>query len=220
MLYNCFGWVQFFRNLILLRDLYEVVMDIKTLTVKSNGYVDCKSVCYSAHDILNKPVYEFSENINVIRGDIDSGVWAVSYLLSMYCCSPRDFTLFEKTVICVNGQEIPISEFSKHTCYMDFSYPLFDSQKTVRKLIEKGLKKTGVATSAEEIKELFCLDDQRFERPLKSVGNEVFRAMAAIGYSHNKEVFCFPHELADLRQRTTQNCHLFYLTDSLNIPFP
>ena len=39
---------------------------------------------------------------------------------------------------------------------------------------------------------MFQLDEQRFERPISQVGNEVFRAMAAIGYAHEKEIFCFP----------------------------
>ena len=39
---------------------------------------------------------------------------------------------------------------------------------------------------------MFYIDSDRFERPLKNVGNEIFKAMAAIGFSYNKEVFCFP----------------------------
>jgi hypothetical protein len=39
---------------------------------------------------------------------------------------------------------------------------------------------------------LFCIDNERFERPLKGVGNEIFKAMAAIGFSYKKEIFCFP----------------------------
>ena len=36
------------------------------------------------------------------------------------------------------------------------------------------------------------ISPDRFERKLSCVGNEVFKAMSAIGYSHGKQVFCFP----------------------------
>ena len=36
------------------------------------------------------------------------------------------------------------------------------------------------------------MDEVRFDRPLKQVGNARFRCMAAIAYSNKKEVYCFP----------------------------
>ena len=36
------------------------------------------------------------------------------------------------------------------------------------------------------------MDSERFERPLAGAGNEIFKAMAAIGYANDKKVFCFP----------------------------
>ena len=62
----------------------------------------------------------------------------------------------------------------------------------MREQIERGLKKSKLGISANEIKDLFCLDDERIKRPLTGVGNEVFRAMASIAYAYNKQVICFP----------------------------
>ena len=39
---------------------------------------------------------------------------------------------------------------------------------------------------------MFQIDNDRFERSLASMGNEIFKAMSAIGFSYNKEIFCFP----------------------------
>ena len=59
-------------------------------------------------------------------------------------------------------------------------------------MVEKGLKQSGSDYSCDDIREMFCLDDERFERPLKTCGNEAIRAMAAIGFAYDRQVFCFP----------------------------
>ena len=69
---------------------------------------------------------------------------------------------------------------------------MFSTKTPVKKLIIRALKTNVCYKSLEEIQELFGLDSNRLERPLSSVGNEAFRAMAAIGYSLGKQVFCFP----------------------------
>ena len=46
--------------------------------------------------------------------------------------------------------------------------------------------------NAENIKDLFHIDDFRFDQSISSAGNEIFKAMSAIGFSYGKEIFCFP----------------------------
>ena len=128
----------------------------------------------------------------MLVGEIDSGGWAVSYLLSMLECRPKDFVMSEIPQITVNGEPMPFHELSKFTCYMDRSFPLFSSRASVRHCVEKGLKSNGLTLCADDVKDLFCLDSQRFERPLAGVGNEIFQAMSAIAYCCGKQVFCFP----------------------------
>lgn len=168
-------------------------MIIQEIKIQNEGYVDCKSAFYTAKDILQSDKnYVFSNGKNLMTGEIDSGIWAVSYLLSMYKHRPKDFVLYEKTNVSVNGKTIALDEVAEYSCYMDSIYPLFSSRKTVRNIVAQGLKKNKSERTAEEIRELFELDSERFERPLTGAGNERFRAMAAIGYSHNKQIFCFP----------------------------
>lgn len=168
-------------------------MKIGNMSIKNEGYVYCKSSFYSAQDILsNDSCYTFSIGINKLIGEIDSGNWAISYLLSMYKHRPDDFVLFEQPQIVVNNKWISLNELSEFSCYMDKLDPLFSDTNSVKEHIIQGLGHSNLNYSYDDIKNLFYMDNERFGRPLKGVGNEVFKAMAAIGFSYKKEIFCFP----------------------------
>ena len=168
-------------------------MIIERVNIRNYGYVSCKSAFYSAEDGLSECTqYNFSTGINRLVGEIDSGNWAVSYTMSMYKARPKDFILFEKPEAIVNNEPMSLGELCKFSCYMDESYPLFSSKHSIRNLITKGLRNSQVGFTVDELKNMFYLDDQRFERPLTQVGNEIFRSMAAIGVAFGKEIFCFP----------------------------
>lgn len=166
---------------------------IKEIDVSIDCGVICKSNFYNSHDVLNDfTKFKFSSGVNMLVGDIDSGIWAVSYILSMYK-HLKKMIYYHKSVA-VDGKETTFEEITEYCCYLDQTqYPLFSSKrKSVRKLIEKGLKISHLEKTADEIIELFCLDSERVERPICCVGNERFRAMAAVGYAFGKQVFCFP----------------------------
>lgn len=168
-------------------------MEIKKITVQAEGYVYCRSKYYCANDILSKDTdYSFSPGVCKLKGEIDSGNWAVSYLLSMYGSSPKDFVLYDSPVTYVNDRPMPISELERYTCYLDERFHLFHGYSSAKKMVEKGLKQSGSDYSCDDFREMFCLDDERFERPLKTCGNEAIRAMAAIGFAYDRQVFCFP----------------------------
>lgn len=167
-------------------------MNIKEIFITNDGYIHCKSNFYSSQDILNSTSFNFGVGINKLIGEIDSGIWAISYLLSMYKHRPEDFVLFEQPKVTVNSQVISLNELSKFSCYMDKLDPLFSSNHSVKKLIMQGLYHSKLNCSCDDIKNLFYIDSERFERPLDGVGNEIFKAMAAIGFSYKKEIFCFP----------------------------
>ncbi|MBP3300076.1 MAG: hypothetical protein J6M34_01065 [Clostridia bacterium] len=163
----------------------------KEYIISCDGLVKCHSAFFEAHDGFQSEAYEFRKGRNILNGDIDSGAWAISYLLSMYHCRKKDFLLFEQPKILGESEEI-MEEIMEKSCYMDPSFPLFSKRKSVRKLIEQGIKKSKSDFTSEGLKELFGLDDQRFERPLSQVGNERYQAMAAIGVAYGMEWFCFP----------------------------
>lgn len=189
-------------------------MIIENVSVKSDrGYVYCRSCFYTAHDNPSYDVsYSFSVGINKLINEIDSGVWAVSYLLSMYKYRPKDFILFEPVEITVNNSVISLNDISEYTCYMDELYPLFSSKRSVRKLVLGGLKRNNLNYTPDDIRDLFHIYPTRFDRPLTGVGNEIFRCMAAIGYCHGKQIFCFPW----LSQKRFEYYH-GHMTDLLDI---
>ena len=168
-------------------------MTIDSISVQGDGYVFCKSKFYSVHDLLHENLsYDFIRGVNMLVGDIDSGNWAVSYLLSMYMHRPKDFVLFDKPAVVANGKPVAFAEISKLSCYMDELNPIFNTKLTPEKLVLRGLKHSHLNYTVNEIKEIFYLDDERFKRSIKSTGNEFFRMAAAVGFSYGKEVFCFP----------------------------
>ena len=57
----------------------------------------------------------------MLVGEIDSGGWAVSYLLSMLECRPKDFVMSEIPQITVNGEPMSFHELSKF-CLLYTSY--------------------------------------------------------------------------------------------------
>lgn len=173
----------------------NISLKIKNIKIKNDCYINCKSVFYFAQNSINQyENYEFFIGINKLLGEIDSGNWGISYLISMYpYLSYLDKKLiFQPPNAIVNNETLSLIELAKHTCYMDRIYPLFSKKKAVRTLVTKGLEKYHSKETAENIRDMFHIDPERFERPLSGIGNEIFKAMAAIGFSHEKQVFCFP----------------------------
>ena len=127
-------------------------MKICNISIRNEGHIFCKSNFYSAQDFLNSDfIYNFSKGINKLCGEIDSGTWAISYLLSMYKYRPKNFILFEPPKIEIDNNDFGLNEFSEYTCYMDKIYPLFSNNSTVEKLVAKGLKHSKLEYSTEDI---------------------------------------------------------------------
>lgn len=162
------------------------------IEIKIGGYIDCKSMFYSVADVFNSEApYKFSAGINRLYGEIDSGVFGISYLISMYNSVNKDL-IYGQPEANVDENIVPLSELTKYACYLDESYPLFKTRKSVRKMVSLGLKKNKSIENCEQLRDMFMISKDRFERPLYGVGNERFKAMAAIAYAFNKEIFCFP----------------------------
>ena len=110
----------------------------------------------------------------------------------MYNHVNKDIILYNEPMIIFDHKQVSLSHMNELSCYMDSSFPLFRSNKSINNLIQKGLKTSGMELSVSDIKHLFDLDDERSKRPLSQAGNEKYRAMAAIAYCNKKELFCFP----------------------------
>lgn len=162
------------------------------LRIRADGYVTCRSGFYTAVDILPEKEAVFSVGVNRLTGEIDSGIWAVSYLLSMYEYRPKDFAACREAAVIVDGQTVSLKDLSRCSCYIDEKYPLFSSRRSTRRQIVEGLKRSGMQHTPEEIRSIFGIDESRFDRPIKAVGNARYQAMAAVAYAHGRTIFCFP----------------------------
>ena len=166
---------------------------MKNITVRAEGSVLCRSCFYTAWDgVLGDAPYIFSAGANKLIGEIDSGIWAASYLLSMYKHQPKDFILHGRPEIELNGRFVSLETMSDICCYMDRLYPMFSGKSLVKTMVSRELKKSKSALTPEEVAEMFQIDSERFGRPIAGMGNEKFKAMAAVGFCAGKEIFCFP----------------------------
>lgn len=198
-----------------LRNTTDSSMKIESIKLRCDGYVTCRSYfCTYFSSISSKFVYSFTKGVNRLEGEVDEEFWPASYLIGMKSARPKDFMTFEDVDVSINEQKYPFTELEKYACYMDTLYPAFSSRKSVRRLVFEALKKNGSNKTVDEVKNIFCLDDQRFERPVDAVGNEQYRAMAAVGYSFGKRVFCFPW-FSRKRFEATHN-NITWLFDALS----
>lgn len=166
-----------------------IINDINILNFSAS--VLCKSSRYTAQAFYDNEEVHITSGINKLDCDIDGSGWAVSYMLSMYKYRPKDI-FWDSPEILLNGNISTVDSVSVNACYMDEIHPIFSRDKTVRKLIEEGIKKNRLNVPAEYFRDMFAIDKNRFERKLSQVGNERFRCMSAIGCAHSKSVFCFP----------------------------
>ncbi len=167
-------------------------MKTENVSIRNEGHITCRSNFYMCEDTLDNEIFDFSCGVNILKGEIDSHIWSIGYLMSMYKYRPNDFVIFEPANIKINGEEMSLVDAGKYICYMDKIYPPFSSKNTIEKIIKKAIKKNNLEYTFEEIIELFELDSQRIKRPLFSIGNERFQAMAAIGFCEGKDIYCFP----------------------------
>ena len=171
------------------------VTNMERITVNLNAVTKCISSFYTAFSGTDKlKQYEFEKGINILYGGIDTDAWAISYIISMNGTSAcaKNTVYYDEPTVFIDGDKSSLEELAKISCYIDKSNTSLFSKQTVRRRIENALKKTRMDYTPEDVKELFGLDDQRFERPVIYCGNEALRAMCAISFCEGKKVFCFP----------------------------
>lgn len=166
------------------------------------GSYNCVSRLYEAHSTVCVQQLTLKSGVNVLFGDIDSGGWGISRAMSMpenfkyrgrkYRAFPCPYPVAAQSEIYVDGRESCFEELGKTSCYLDCAHKLYRPGFAVKASVEKGLKISGLAYNAQDIMGMFEIAPFRFERPLKAVGNECWRAMAAIGFANGKQIFCFP----------------------------
>ena len=166
-------------------------MLMKEIIIKLNGYINCKSDFYSVCDVFDNQEIHLFRKVNILNGSIDSGIFGASYLLSM-CnqISKKDFQ--GEQIAFVDGKETSITDLAAQACFMSNCFRLFSTRRSVSYLVSNALKQHNSNRMVEEIRELFQIDKERFGKSIDATGHERYKAMAAVAYSHNKDIFCFP----------------------------
>ena len=65
-------------------------------------------------------------------------------------------------------------------------------KSSVKKRVEQGIKKNRLDCTAEDIRKLFLIASERYDRPLNQVGIDLFSCNAAINLVNRKMIYCFP----------------------------
>jgi ABC-type sugar transport system ATPase subunit len=97
--------------------------------------------------------------------------------------------------ICIDSNKVHIEKLQKISCYITEISNLksvFLGNQTPKNCIQYAIRKKLTNHSLSDIKELFSLTNERFNRPLKYVSGEIFPISLAINYALGKKIFCFP----------------------------
>ncbi|MFR5906654.1 MAG: hypothetical protein ACLUFY_09695, partial [[Ruminococcus] torques] len=83
----------------------------------------------------------------------------------------KEIQITNEPDIRLNGNLCTLSELAPHCCYMDPLYPLFSKKISAKQAVEHGIKRNSLPYYAEDIRVLFKIDKDRYERPLSGMGN-------------------------------------------------
>lgn len=123
-------------------------------------------------------------------GDFGRGCWALATCLGGRGDEPASGKIYW------NGDEIDRSEMQAHSCFAGEN--IVDSiddphnPLTANECIQCALHRSQLPYSVTDIKSLFRLSDERFDRDLRYVSGEIWRISIAIGFALNRELFCYP----------------------------
>ena len=154
------------------------------------GYAVCQSNVYSSKESFLPISYTFSGgNIYGLISDFGRGSWALA------TCLGGKGEWIEGDVL-LNNTKIIGQELLQLSCFVGEKI-LCDTRSdnsclSAKMCIDRALKISGLNYTTLEIKNLFSLSDERFERDMNCVGKEIWRISTAIGFALNKEIFCYP----------------------------
>ena len=121
--------------------------------------------------------------------DFGFGSWAFAN-----CIGGRTSETFSGKMF-LNNREIHPSRLLEFTCfvYEDCYKQLYvKGEPTIRNCIESALELSGLPYTVEQIKEMFSLTDERFDRHMDFISGEKWLASAAIGFAAGKKIFVYP----------------------------
>ena len=166
-----------------------------------NGNFKCEDIHIGQiNNSCNNFSYSFKPGVYALTGEITDGGWGFAYFLTGEC---KSYRIGNDAEVFVNNTCVDFKTFSeKYVQNLGISrrnkiLDLFD-KKTVHSWVDKNLKHSGLSETAEDIKCLFDISPDRFERNIKCVGFELPFCKAAIGFAAKIKVFVFPYVTRNL----------------------
>ncbi len=173
--------------------------------VNFQDLVECQSLAYQSKESFLQITYTFKKgNVYGLISDFGCGSWGLSTCLGGRC-SP-----YYTGKILLNRVEVSAAKLLEHSCFItDRIFPGINTAKdflTPKECIEIALSLSSQPYSVQQIKELFCLSDERFERSMDSVSGEIWLISMAVNFALGKEIFCYPWlNMIDINRFETAN---------------
>lgn len=157
--------------------------------VEFSGKADCTCDFYKCVESFPKLNYTIKNGKTYsIISDFGCGSWGLANCLS------GNGSILSGEVL-VDGKRTRLGDLIRYSCIVSstniFGMKIKPKKDSTKKCIEKALKDNHTY-SVSEIKKLFCLSDERFERPIAYISGEIWLASLAIGFSLQKDIFSFP----------------------------
>ena len=165
---------------------------IKILCVENlQDLVECRSFLYQSRESFLKCSFKLlAGNTYGVVSDFGYGSWGL-----VTCLAGRG-TKEQSGNIFLNGQKVKYNTLKKYSCFIGENvFEKVNSSEnllTAKECIEKALYISGLDYSTAEIKDIFSLSDQRFERPLEYVSGEIWQISTAVNFALGKDIFCYP----------------------------
>lgn len=163
---------------------------------------NCKTDQQSSRESFFKISYRFRKgNVYGLVSDFGCGSWGLTT-----CLGGRGDQNDSGKVL-LNGQKVKSQQLSQYAAFVaERVIPEVNSTgalRSARECIGDALRLSGQAFTPEEIKSLFGLSDERFDRPLAQTSGEIWPISIAIQFALGKDIFCFPwmnmHDISRFR---------------------
>lgn len=153
--------------------------------------VECQSLTFQSRESFLPITYEFKpRNVYGLISDFGCGSWGLTTSVG-----GRSSKQYSGKVL-LNETEIAAEELENYACFVSENiYTDINFQQellTPRECIARALSISSQQYSVDQIKSLFCLSDDRFERPLEYVSGEIWLISMAINFALGKQIFCYP----------------------------
>ena len=154
----------------------------------------CTSQLFQSKESFCKINYDFhGGSVYGIVSDFGCGSWGL-----VTCLGGRslDDSLHSDGEVLLDGVKVLPLELRRVSAFVCEN--IFDGVNSsaellsARQCIEKALQISGLQYLPDEIKKIFSLSDERYERNLKYVSGEIFRISIAVNFALGKSIYCFP----------------------------